>query len=253
MYRILWNGQSAMNANQNRLDIISNNIANMSTNGYKRLDVSFKDLMSETLEKKGYPTNDKGAFTGTGVKSTEAARDQSQSVLLATGTTTDFGIDGEGLFKVIGENGETFYTRDGSFTVDVNGDIVNSNGDRLAVELKPGYENHKFNARNLFIDKNGNISVKNEEGKFNEIGRIPLYSAIGDDSFTSVGRNMFKANVPVFEVKNSNIYQGTVEGSNVDIGEEFSDMIMTQRAFQLGSKSINIADEMWGMVNDIKR
>lgn len=255
MYRILWNGQSAMNANQNRLDIISNNIANMSTNGYKKIDVSFKDLMTESLERKGYPTNNKDAFTGTGVKSTEIGRDKSQSILLSTGMSTDFGLDGEGMFKVIDGNGDIFYTRDGSFQVDISGNIVNSRGDKLFVEYKAGYEGTKFDARNIIIDQQGNISMRTSDGKAIEIARIPLYSAVGDEAFSSVGTNLFKAaeGVNVYEVFNTSIYQGTVEGSNVDVGEEFADMIMTQRAFQLGSKSVNIADEMWGMVNDLKR
>lgn len=255
MYRILWNGQSAMNANQNRLDIISNNIANMSTNGYKRIDVSFKDLMTESLEKKGYPTNNKGAFTGTGVKSTEIGRDKSQSILLSTEMSTDLGLDGEGMFKVVDGNGDIFYTRDGSFQVDVSGNIVNSRGDKLFVEYKSGFEGTKFDARNMSVDQQGNISMRGSDGKAIEIARIPLYSAVGDEAFSAAGTNLFKAaqGVNVYEVFNTSIYQGTVEGSNVDVGEEFADMIMTQRAFQLGSKSVNIADEMWGMVNDLRR
>lgn len=255
MNRILWNGQSAMNANQQRLDIISNNIANMSTNGYKKIDVSFKDLMIESLEKKGYPTNNKGAFTGTGVKSTEIGRDRGQSVLLSTGATTDFGVDGEGMFKVTDENGDMFYTRDGSFKVDVSGNIVNSKGNKLYIEYKPGFEGVKFNEKNMFVDKSGNISMMDDDGKATNIATIPLFSAVGDEAFLAAGNNLFKAadGVDVYRVYNTDIYQGTVEGSNVDVGEEFADMIMTQRAFQLGSKSINIADEMWGMVNDLRR
>lgn len=255
MYRILWNGQSAMNANQNRLDIISNNIANMSTNGYKKIDVSFKDLMTESLERKGYPTNNKGAFTGTGIKSTEIGRDKSQSILLSTGMSTDFGLDGEGMFKVVDGNGDIFYTRDGSFQVDVNGNIVNSRGNKLFVEYKAGFEGTKFDPRNMSVDQQGNIFMRGNDGKTIEIARIPLYSAVGDEAFSAAGTNLFKAaeGVNVYEVFDTSIYQGTVEGSNVDVGEEFADMIMTQRAFQLGSKSVNIADEMWGMVNDLRR
>lgn len=255
MNRILWNGQSAMNANQQRLDIISSNIANMGTNGYKKVNVSFSSLMNESLEKKGYPTSDKYAFTGTGVKAVLPGRDNGQSVLLETGVTTDFGIDGEGMFKVTDNNGNEFYTRDGSFKVDVNGELVNGKGDKLLVEFKAGYEETRLDTENIYIDKNGNISMKDEEDKFTEIARIPLFSAVGDNAFESVGNNLFKPaeGANVYEVYNTNIYQGTVEGSNVDVGEEFADMIMTQRAFQLGSKSINIADEMWGMVNDLRR
>ena len=109
MHRILWNGQSAMNANQIKLDIISNNIANMNTNGYKRVEVNFKESLKESLEGRGYPSANKGAFTGTGVIADRSSREHYQGALLETGVPTDFGIDGLGMFKVIDAYGREFY------------------------------------------------------------------------------------------------------------------------------------------------
>lgn len=259
MYRILWNGQSAMNANQIRLDAISNNIANMSTTGYKRVDVNFKESLKESLERRGYPSEGKDAFTGTGVIAGPLQKEHYQGVLLRTDITTDFALDGAGMFKIIDSNGSEFYTRDGSFMTDVNGDIVDSAGNKLEVEYTQEYLNLKNSGEvslkggKFLVDKEGNIDIKHKEG-FVRVGKIPLYETTGSDSYVSVGANRFlPADGAVMRRSSgTSIYQGALEASNVDVGQEFSDMILTQRAFQLGSKSITTADEMWSMVNNMR-
>lgn len=259
MHRILWNGQSAMNANQIKLDIISNNIANMSTNGYKRVEVNFKDSLKESLEGRGYPSTNKGSFTGTGVIAGETSREHYQGALLETGISTDLGIDGLGMFKVTDAYGKEFYTRDGSFIIDINGDIVDSNGNKLDIEYTQEYLNLKnqgfdtLDSKNFIVDSEGKIFRK-YDGRLINVGKVPLYSANGSDPYISVGKNLFipKENVQINKINDTSIYQGKLEASNVDIGQEFSDMIITQRAFQLGSKSITTADEMWSMVNNMR-
>lgn len=259
MYRILWNGQSAMNANQVRLDAISNNIANMNTTGYKRVDVNFKDSYKESLERKGYPSEGKDAYTGTGVLAGDLQKEHYQGALLRTDITTDFALDGVGMFKIIDSNGNEFYTRDGSFMTDVNGDIVDSAGNKLEIEYTQEYLNLKnrgelsLKGGQFLVDKEGNIEIKHKD-KFVKVGKIPLYETTGSDSYISVGQNRFlpAEGATMTRSNNTAIYQGALEGSNVDIGQEFSEMILTQRAFQLGSKSITTADEMWGMVNNLR-
>ncbi|MGL4655916.1 MAG: flagellar hook-basal body complex protein [Sarcina sp.] len=259
MYRILWNGQSAMNANQTKLDAISNNIVNVATPGYKKVDVEFKDSLKESLDRKGYPTNVNGGYTGTGVRAAALTKQFYQGSLLDTGLKTDFGLDGRSMFKVINSDGQELYTRNGSFMVDVNGDIVDSMGNMLEIEYEPEYLNLKRQGKaslkggNFIVDKNGDIGLKIGE-EFKVIGKIPLYAAEGSDPYISVGESMFlpKPDAQMQRTKDTQIHQGLLEGSNVDIGQEFSDMIMTQRAFQLGSKSIQTADEMWGMVNNMR-
>lgn len=259
MYRILWNGQSAMNANQTRLDAISNNIANMATAGYKKVDVDFKDTLKESVDRKGYPTNIEGGYVGTGVRASSLSKQFYQGVLLDTGMTTDFGLDGRSMFKVINSDGQELYTRNGSFMVDVNGDIVDSMGNMLEIEYTNEYLDMKRNGEaslkggNFTVDKNGDINLKVGDN-FKTIGKIPLYAAEGSDPYVSVGESMFlpKPEAQMKRTVDTQIHQGLLEGSNVDVGQEFSDMIMTQRAFQLGSKSIQTADEMWGMVNNMR-
>ncbi|MEG0296342.1 MAG: flagellar hook-basal body complex protein [Clostridium sp.] len=254
MLSTLWTGQSGMNANQNKLDAISNNISNSGTNGYKRVEVGFQDLMQYTLDRNGVPVNDKTSSTGTGVKTTSWKKDFSQGFLQETMRATDITIDGAGFFRLTMPDGSDVYTRDGAFGVDSMGRIVDGRGNKVYLEYMPGYSeaNVNFTSKNLLIDTYGSVFVKDGD-KFNKVAELPIYTAMGDASFAPVGDNLFLPvnGVQVFRTRDADIYQGYLEGANVDIAEEFSDMIMTQRAFQLSSKGITTADEMWGMVNQL--
>lgn len=256
MLRTLWTSKSGMNAQQNKLDTISNNIANSSTTGYKRVDVDFKDLLSESLNRKGYPINNTNASMGTGVKTTDAYRESTQGHLLDTGISTNLAIDGEGYFRVTREDGSYAYTRDGSFRIDGQGRLVDSKGNFLNIEYTNGFteDTVSFSTSNLLIDTSGGIYTKRGE-TFIKVGDIPLYTAIGDDAFASIAENLYVPveGVQVNRTTEADIYQGFLEGSNVDIATEFTDMIVTQRAFQLSSKGIQTADEMWGMINSLRR
>lgn len=244
-----------MMANQEKLDSISNNLANVNTNGYKKVKVSFKDLMSETLYRTGYPTNSPEAFTGTGVRTSDWLRDKEQGMLRETGISTDLAIDGEGLFRVQKADGSFAYTRDGNFKIDKEGKLVDSKGNMLSLDFLNGnsYNNVKFSPDTLFIDKTGEIYIKQGDN-FNLTASIPLYNAVGDDALISTGNSLYvpAANVNMVRSNNADVLQGFVERSNVDIAEEFTDMILTQRAFELGSRSIKTADEMWGMINNLR-
>lgn len=260
MLRILWNSTSGMVANQDKLDAISNNLANMQTDGYKRVDVSFKSLMSETLNRTGYPiTNNpsraQDPYTGTGVRADSWYRDNSQGVLLDTKNPSDLAIEGNGYYRVTTPDGQYAYTRSGAFIVDVNGTIVDSRGNKLDIQFDQGFsgDNVKFTKENLLVDKTGNVFT-NQNGETVKVGRIPLFDSIGSNAMLSVGESLYMPvdGAQVHQVENSLIHQGLLEGSNVDASKEFSDLIMTQRAFQLSSKGIKTADEMWGMVNNLR-
>lgn len=252
MLRILWNSKSAMMAQQEKLDSISNNIANINTNGYKKEEVSFQDLVSESFNRIGTPGNKSNQiYTGTGVKSTEWIRDFTQGDLNETSLNTDLAIDGEGFFSVTMPDGTQAYTRDGSFTLDSKGELVNGNGAKLNIDYS--VNNVKLTKDNFTIDKNGDIYLKNGQSS-SMVGKINLYNVVGQDSLLSVGENLFvpKQGVQVSTTNNAEIWQGYTEKSNVDIGSEMSDMILAQRAFELGSKGITTADDMWSMVNNMR-
>lgn len=273
MLRILWSSRSAMAAQQEKLDSISNNIANVNTEGYKRVDVSFRDLVYETLKRNGYPNSggaDAPAYNGTGVRTGEWIRDTRQGNLTETGMSTDLAIDGEGYFEVIlpEQNADgtfkTAYTRSGSFNIDSNNNIVDKNGNKLHIlfnnDVTP--ENMKFTKDNFKIDESGNVYIKDGEN-FNLAGKVNLYNVAGENSLKSIGNNLFIINteningmdLPVeipYIVENSSIRQGFLELSNVDLTKEMTDMIMVQRAFELSSRAMRTADEMWGMANNLR-
>lgn len=258
MLRILWNSKSAMIANQEKMDIISNNLANVNTDGYKKAEVSFQDLMTETLNRKGYPVSENAIrepFTGTGVRTSEIVRDQTQGNLIETNKNTDLGIDGKGFFRIERPNGTIAYTRAGKFDVDKLGRLVDPNGNKLFIkyneEVNP--EEIQFTKDNFAVNYKGDIILK-ENGEQRTIGTIPVFNAEGRDAFRSIGENIYEISegVQVYEVSDNSIMQGFIENSNVDMVSEMTDMILTQRAFELGSRGIKTADEMWGMVNNLR-
>ncbi len=244
-----------MAANQEKLDSISNNLANIGTTGYKKVKVEFKDLMSETLNRTGYPINSEDAFTGTGVRATGYLRDLTQGSVMETGFKTDLAIDGTGYFRVSKSDGSFAYTRDGSFSIDSRGRLVDAKGNILSINFKEGYsyDNVSLSQENFTVNNDGGIQVI-IGGNFQEVGSIPLYTAIGDDAFLPSGDSLYlpKDGVIVREGGDADLLQGFLEGSNVNMAEEFTDMIITQRAFELGSRSIKTADEMWGMINNLR-
>ncbi|MDV4149681.1 flagellar hook-basal body complex protein [Clostridium sp. AL.422] len=255
MLRTIWTAKTGMNANQDKLDAISNNIANSNTMGYKKIEVGFKDLLSESLDRAGNPINDKDSVIGTGTKTSEWYRDNTQGSLQETMLSTDLSIDGQGYFKITTSDGNELYTRDGSFAIDGSGKLVDKRGNKVELKYLNGYSENNvvFNKNNFLVDKKGQIYIK-DGGNFTQVAEIPIYSAVGDRAFISVGDNLFSpaTGVQVQRTNNFDIYQGALEGSNVDIATEFSDMILTQRAFELSSRGISTADEMWGMINNMR-
>ena len=249
MLRTLWTGKTGMNANQDKLDAISNNIANSTTMGYKKIDVGFKDLLTESLDRNGIPLNDKDSVIGTGTRTSEWFRDNSQGMLQETLRSTDLSIDGLGYFKIISDNGQEAYTRDGALAIDSRGRLVDNRGNKLELNYLNGYseDNVVFNKDNFLVD------IK-DKGNFIQVAEIPVYTAVGDRAFLSIGDNLFTPSpgVEVQRTTDFDIYQGSLEGSNVDIATEFSEMILTQRAFELSSRGVKTADEMWGMINNMR-
>ena len=156
---------------------------------------------------------------------------------------------------MISSNGTEYYTRDGSFKLDSYGRLVTANGNILEVQYANGYSqnNTGLTADNFTINKKGEIFAENN-GNFEKVGEIAVYTAVGNDEFTSVGDNLFKElnGVQVYRTLDADMYQGYLEASNVDLSQEMTDMIVAQRAFQLSSKGITAADEMWQMINNLR-
>jgi flagellar basal-body rod protein FlgG len=265
MLRLIWNSKSSMAAQQEKLDAISNNIANVNTNGYKKLNANFKDLVYESLDRKGYPVskdqNGKAILqNGTGTRIGEWTRDSTQGSLIQTTIPTDLAIDGSGYFEVTLPDNSKAYNRSGNFLGDSGGNIVDQSGNRLSIIDAQGKDinvvngPYKFTASNFKVDSFGKVSIK--EGNVEKpVGEIKVSDFVGDDSMMSVGDSLFvlKPGQNVVQSKDYNVMQGYQEQSNVDIATEMTDMLITQRAFQLSSTTLKTADEMWQMANNLRK
>ena len=255
MFNIFATAQSGMNAYQEKIDFLSNDLVNSSTTGYKSTDIGFKDLLTESLDRKGTPLVNKKAISGTGVKLGTNYATNKQGNLLTTGGKTDLAIDGTGYFALQQDDGNIVYTRDGNFKVDTNGTLVDSNGQKVYIEYEDGASegNPALKSEDMSIDQEGGISMKVGE-EMTKIGTIPIFTAIGDKGFIPLGNNCFapSSDAQVTLSTDYTVVQGALEASNVDTGEVFSELILTQRAFQLSSKAITTADDMWSMINGMR-
>lgn len=251
MYNIMNNSVTGMSANQGKIDLISNNIANSQTVGYKKLDSGFLTLYTDTLSRQSYPHNKENLEVGTGVRLSNATRNLSQGALKETDISTDLAIDGDGYFRVISNDGSYKYTRSGEFSFDANGKLVDDNGNSLDINYNQGVnpQNLNLSKGDFTVNENGNVFVNNQN-----IGTINLYMPQGSNDFTSVGDSLFSLNngATLNTVNNPKIHQGYVETSNVNMETEMTDLIMAQRAFQFNSKAMQATDEMWGMINNLR-
>ncbi|WP_035289968.1 flagellar hook-basal body complex protein [Clostridium sp. KNHs214] len=261
MLRMFWNSRTAMNSMQNKLEIISNNMTNVSTVGYKKVNVGFQDLLQESLDRKGYPVSrgSRNLQVGTGVRNTGIIRSKGEGVLNQTGNKTDFAIDGQGFFKVYLQDNSVAYTRNGSFQVNTEGKLVDGSGNLVSITDENGRELNgsiRLTRDNFAVSEKGEVYVNLGDGKSTKIGNIGVYYAVGDDAFKSVGENLYvpsNGNIEILKSNDNDVLQGYLELSNVRMEEEMSDLIMTQRAFQLNSSALRTADEMWGMANNLKK
>lgn len=253
MIRSLYIAKTGLEAQQTNLDVISNNLANVSTNGFKRSRAVFEDLLYQTVRQPGAQSSQQtnvptGLQVGTGVKTVTAIRIHTQGNLQLTGNALDVAINGQGFFQILLPDGTTAYTRDGSFHVDANGQVVNSDGYPLqpAIVIPP-------NATDINIAPDGTVTVQ-QPGQVDpvQVGQIQLATFINPAGLSSMGQNLYletaASGVPTVTEPGTNgagvLNQKYVETSNVNVVEELVNMIQAQRAYELNSKAITVSDQM---------
>jgi flagellar basal-body rod protein FlgG len=264
MMRSLWTAASGMTGQQFNIDTISNNLANVNTTGFKQMRADFEDLLYQTLRLAGTPSTEvtvvpTGVQVGHGVKPGATQKIFTQGALQATGNTADLAIEGEGFFRVLQYDGSYGYTRDGSFKIDSNGQIVNSNGYRLLPEvvLPEGFLNDS-----LAISQDGRITVK-VAGSDDpiEVGQLELYRFVNPAGLQSIGDNLMTqtnasgepiAGRPGFDGMGK-VLQKYLEMSNVSVVREMVNMIVAQRAYELNSRAIQTSDSMLATATSLKR
>lgn len=261
MIRALWTSASGMEAQQMNLDVIANNLANVNTAGFKKSSIQFAEMMYDTDKTPGASTTDSsttptGAQVGYGSKAVATERNFTQGNLQQTGNTFDVAIQGQGFYKVTLPDGTNAYTRDGSFLVNSDGQLVTNQGYQVT-----GVGQIPATATNISIGSDGTISatVNNAVVK---ISPITISNFPNPEGLNSLGGNLYQetaasGNAVDGQTPGQNgmgtLAQGYVETSNVQVVEEMVNMIQAQRAYEINSKAIQTADQMMGMANNLRQ
>lgn len=261
MIRALSTAATGMEAQQTRLDVTANNIANTSTAGFKRSRAEFSDLMYQNQRAPGAATGNgtqapTGLQVGMGVRTVFTQRMHSQGDLRQTGRPLDVAIEGRGFYPVNLPGGEVAYTRDGALKIDAEGTLVTAEGYTLAgdIQIPP-------DAQNITIGADGTVSVVVPgETTPVEAGQIQLAAFANESGLEAMGRNLYRetsaSGTAVVGAPGENgsgtLAQGTLELSNVNVVEEMIDLISGQRAYEINSRVIKAADEMLAQTATLK-
>lgn len=260
MIKSLWIAKTGLEANQAALDVISNNLANSNTSGFKRSRAVFEDLMYQTEKAPGSATGGSnvsptGVQIGTGVRQVANVRNHSQGSLTSTGNPLDIAIQGNGFFKVELPDGSNGYTRDGSLQVNAEGLLVTSNGNKIVpnIQIPQG-------ANNISISQDGQVTATIGNSTVpTAIGNITITNFLNPAGLTAIGNNTLLESTasgapqdvtPGFDGSGT-LGQGFVEASNVNVVEELVSMIQSQRAYEINSKAIQAADQMLQKISQI--
>jgi flagellar basal-body rod protein FlgG len=253
MIRSLWTAKSGLEAQQLNVDVISNNLANVSTNGFKRARPIFEDLLYQTLRQPGAQSSQltalpTGLQVGLGAAPVATVRIFTNGNLQQTGNSLDLAINGRGFFQILLPDGTTGYTRDGAFQLDNQGQVVTA----LGYQLQPGIT-IPADALTITIGADGTVSVTQPGSPSpTQVGTLQLADFINPAGLQSRGDNLFletaASGPPNVNQPGTNglglLNQGFVETSNVSVTEELVNLITAQRAFEINSRAVQTSDQM---------
>jgi flagellar basal-body rod protein FlgG len=259
--KALHTAASGMSAQETNVSTISNNIANVNTVGYKRARTEFDDLGYETIQEPGARSSgltnyNVGVQIGSGAKVSAIRKEFTVGAPQITSNPFDLMINGEGFFGIIMPNGELKYSRDGAFNVDAQGALVNKQG----YKLYPGLT-FPPNTSSVTISDNGKIDayIRNQPEP-SSVGQIPVFTFVNPVGLKNSGSNLYQvtvaSGVPTQAIPGENsagsLMQGALESSNVSPMTEMTDLIRAQRAYEMNSKVMGIADQMMQTINNIR-
>lgn len=254
---------TGLSSQQRYIEVISNNLANVNTTGFKKVRPEFQDLLYETIRPYGNtqrtgvePLNE--VQIGSGTELVATTKQFSQGTINETGNTFDFAINGEGFFQVLRPDNTVAYTRDGSFTVNKNGELVNAQGFLLDPRIQI-----PENAAEIRVSTDGIVTAKDASDLTTdrEIGRVTLARFINPAGLRSIGDNLYLATSASGEAteeqpgtnNTGDVLQFRLESSNVDLVQEMVNMIVAQRAYEINSKSVKTADDVLNTAVNLKR
>lgn len=257
MFPTLWIAKTGMDAQQTNMSVISNNLANVSTIGFKRDRAVFQDLMYQNVRQVGAnSTQDtelpSGLELGTGVRTVATQKQHSQGNIIQTSNALDVAITGKGFLQVVHPDGSVVYTRDGQFALDQAGQLVTNNG----YQIEPAITIDS-NAISITIGSDGVVSVLSAGNTApTNAGQLELANFANPQGLEPIGDNLFRETVasgaPLTGIPGNDslgtLVQGSLESSNVNVVEELVNMIQTQRAYEMNSKAISSADQMLSFV-----
>ncbi|CAJ1369459.1 MAG: flagellar basal-body rod protein FlgG [Roseibium album] len=252
---------TGMKAQERNVEVISNNVANMRTTGFKKQRADFQDLLYQNLRRMGTETSDAGTIVptgvqiGSGVKIASTARIMSQGSLEQTGKELDVAIRGEGFFQIELPDGNTGYTRDGSFERDADGQLVTVDG----YTVNPGIT-IPDGTQDITISNTGEVQGINQTGGTVTLGQIQLARFVNKSGLEAIGDNLFletnASGTPQTGNPNDsgfgNVQQYFLEMANVDAVTEIADLISAQRAYEMNSRIIKAADEMYSTTANLR-
>lgn len=259
MQKSLFTGATGMEAQQLSLDVIANNLANVTTTAFKRSRVDFQDLLYQKLRSPGSVSAEgievpSGIQVGSGVAVSTVAKIFLSGSFIETSNSLDVAIEGDGFFQVTLPDGEIAYTRDGAFQLNSEGTIVTPDGLALEPEITVPED-----SVNITVGVDGTVSVTLSDATTDELGQIELARFINPAGLFSQGRNLYResdaSGDPIVSVPGEEgagtLRQGFLEGSNVSVVDEIVQLIVTQRAFEVNSSVIRTSDEMLQTANNM--
>jgi flagellar basal-body rod protein FlgG len=236
----LYSAAAGMQAQQQRIDSVANDLANVNTNGYKHTRVAFRDLL--------YVDDASGnVHSGAGAAATTIGRGFTQGAMRETGNPLDVAIEGEGFLRVRRADGTDALTRDGSLRIDPRGRLTTQRGELVqpAITVPAG-----TNESAVSIGADGTVSANNRP-----VGRIQLVNVRSPESLDVIGENLYRttaASGAATTAAGARLTQGSIEASNVDVGDSMTEMIDAQRSFQLASRAVQMQDQMLQIANQVK-
>ncbi len=255
-------GSTGMMAQQTNVDVISNNIANMSTTGFKRQNVAFMDLIYQNIQRPGASSSDVGTIMpsgiqlGLGTRVGGVYRQHQQGALEITDNPFDLAITGDGFFQIELPDGETAYTRDGTFGINQDGELVTQQGYIVNPSITVPAD-----ATDVTINQTGEVFAKIEgQVALTNVGQLQLANFVNPTGLDAIGDNLFieseASGAPTTGTPSEDsfgaIRQGALENSNVDVVEEITNLIEAQRSYEMNSKVISTSDEMLGTITQLR-
>ena len=254
----MWVAKTGLDAQQTRMNVISNNLANVNTTGFKRDRAVFEDMLYQNVKQAGGQTDANsqaptGMMLGTGVRIVATEKLHTQGNMVTTQNPLDLAISGDGYFQIAKGDGSLAYTRDGGFKISATGQLVTSSGALLQPAITiPN------TASSVTIGRDGTVSIELAAGGSQVLGQIQIARFVNPSGLQSLGQNLMKdtpaSGAPQVLAPGvggaGSLMQGTLEASNVNVVEEMVNMIETQRAYEINSKAISAVDGMLRFLNN---